>query len=146
MAFSAKISILPAIPILLLAASFNKILGRKQTATLRILFITVVYIFIGFCLAIPIFIKVSQIVIIQLGVLYFIIRLGIKNKMLAWILALVVAISILEIPEVRNHLPKNLGIRYALEQWIHATFMKLNYGGLEPNYTWRDWSKFFITY
>jgi hypothetical protein len=146
MAFGAKISILPAIPILLFAALYNKTLGRQPIETLRMLFITVAYIFIGFCLAIPMFIKASGIVIIQLGILYLIIRLGIKNKMLALGLALVTALCILAIPEIRNHLPKNLGIRYALEQWIHATFMKLNYGGLEPNYTWRDWSKFFITY
>ena len=146
MAFGAKISILPAIPILLFVALYNKTLGRKPIETLRMIFITVVYIFIGFCLAIPMFIKASGIVIIQLGILYFVFRLGIKNKMLAWGLALVTALCILAIPEIRNHLPKNLGIRYALEQWIHATFMKLNYGGLEPNYTWRDWSKFFITY
>lgn len=146
MAFGAKISILPAIPILLLAVLYKKILGRKPIETLRALFLTLIYIFIGFCLAIPMFIKASAIIIIQLGILYLIIRLGIKNKMLAWGLALITALCILAIPEIRNHLPKNLGIRYALEQWIHATFMKLNYGGLEPNYTWRDWSKFFIAY
>lgn len=146
MAFGSKISILPAIPVLLFAASYNKILARKPIETLRALFLTLIYIFIGFCLAIPMFIKASGIVIIQLGILYLIIRLGVKNKMLAWGLALITALCILAIPEIRNHLPKNLGIRYALEQWIHATFMKLNYGGLDPNYTWRDWSKFFITY
>lgn len=146
MAFGAKISILPAIPILLFAALYKKILGRTPIDNLKALFLTVIYIFIGFCLAIPMFIKASGIVIIQLGILYLIIRLGVKNKMLAWGLALITALCILAIPEIRNHLPKNLGIRYALEQWIHATFMKLNYGGLEPNYTWRDWSKFFITY
>ena len=145
-AFGAKISILPAIPILLFSALYNKILGRKPIETLRALLLTIFYIFIGFCLAIPMFIKASGIIIIQLGILYLIIRLGIKNKMLAWGLALISALCILAIPEIRNHLPKNLGIRYALEQWIHATFMKLNYGGLEPNFTWRDWSIFFVTY
>jgi hypothetical protein len=146
MAFGAKISVLPAIPILLLASLYKKPLRSETVQTLRNLFITIIYIFIGFCLAIPMFIKASGIVIIQLGILYLIIRLGIKNKMLALGLALVTALCILAIPEIRNHLPKNLGIRYALEQWIYATFMKLNYGGLEPNYTWRDWSKFFISY
>jgi hypothetical protein len=146
MAFGAKISMLPAIPIFLLASLYKKPIRSETVKTLRNLFISVMYIFIGFCLAIPMFIKASGIVAIQLGILYLIIRLGIKNKMLAWGLALVVALGILAIPEIRNHLPKNLGIRYALEQWIHATFMKLNYGGLDPNYNWRNWSKFFITY
>lgn len=146
MAFGAKISMLPAIPIFLLASLYKKPIRSETVKTLRNLFISVMYIFIGFCLAIPMFIKASGIVAIQLGILYLIIRLGIKNKMLAWGLALVVALGILAIPEIRNHLPKNLGIRYALEQWIHATFMKLNYGGLDPNYSWRDWGKFFIAY
>lgn len=146
MAFGAKISLLPAIPVLLFAAFYKYVLGCKPIDTLKSLFLTIIYIFIGFCLAIPMFIKASGIVIIQLGILYFIIRLGIKNKILAWGLVLATALCILAIPEIRNHLPKNLGIRYALEQWIHATFMKLNYGGLDPNYNWRDWSKFFIAY
>lgn len=146
LAFGAKISMLPAIPILLLASLYKKPLRSETVKTLRNLFITIAYIFIGFCLAIPMFIKASGIVLIQLGILYLLIRLAIKNKKLAWALAIVFAICIFAIPEIRNLLPKNLGIRYALEQWIHATFMKLNYGGLDPNYTWHDWGKFFITY
>jgi hypothetical protein len=146
LAFGAKISMLPAVPILLLASLHKKPLISETVKTLRNLFITIAYIFIGFCLAIPMFIKASGIVLIQLGILYLLIRLAIKNKKLAWALAIVFAICILAIPEIRNLLPKNLGIRYALEQWIHATFMKLNYGGLGPNYTWHDWGKFFITY
>ena len=69
-AFGAKISILPAIPILLFSALYNKILGRKPIETLRALLLTIFYIFIGFCLAIPMFIKASGIIIIQLGILY----------------------------------------------------------------------------
>jgi hypothetical protein len=92
----------------------------------------------------PIFITPSMIVLIMLFCIYLILRTFL-NKNLSIVLSLFVVAAIITVPALRDLLPFNLGIRSAIEEYIYATFYKINKGFNSTEiYSSLDWLSYFI--
>ena len=144
-AFGCKISFLPALVILLVSAAWiNNLSTVNKRDQFELLFKTIIYLYVGFCIAMPIFITPSMILLLMLFCIYFILRTFI-NKNLSIVLGLFVVAGIITVPAIRDLLPFNLGIRSAIEEYIYATFYKINKGFNSTEiYSSLDWLSYFI--
>lgn len=144
-AFGCKISFLPALVILLISAAWiNNLSAVNKRHQCELLLKNIVYLYVGFCIAMPIFITPSMIVLIMLFFIYLILRTFL-NKNLSFVLSLFVVAAIITVPALRDLLPFNLGIRSAIEEYIYATFYKINKGFNSTEiYSSLDWLSYFI--
>jgi len=143
--FGCKISFLPALVILLISAAWiHNLSAVNKRHQCELLLKNIVYLYVGFCIAMPIFITPSMIVLIMLFCIYLILRTFL-NKNLSIVLSLFVVAAIITVPALRDLLPFNLGIRSAIEEYIYATFYKINKGFNSTEiYSSLDWLSYFI--
>lgn len=144
-AFGCKISFLPALVILVISAAWiNNLSTINKRDQCELLLKTIICLYVGFCIAMPIFITPSMIVLVMLFCIYFMLQIFI-NKNLSIILSLFVVAGIITVPAIRDLLPFNLGIRSAIEEYIYATFYKINKGfNSSEIYSSLDWLSHFI--
>ncbi len=144
-AFGCKISFLPALAILFISAAWiNNLSPINMRDQCELLLKTIIYLYVGFNIAMPIFITPSLIVLIMLFSIYFMLQIFI-NKNLSITLSLFAVAGIITLPAIRDLLPFNLGIRSAIEEYIYATFYKINKGfNSSEIYSSLDWISYFI--
>jgi hypothetical protein len=144
-AFGCKISFLPALAILFISAAWiNNLSPINMRDQYELLLKTIIYLYIGFNIAMPIFITPSLIVLIMLFSIHFMLQTFI-NKNLSITLSLFAVTGIITVPAIRDLLPFNLGIRSAIEEYIYATFYKINKGfNSSEIYSSLDWISYFI--
>ncbi len=144
-AFGCKISFLPALVILFISAAWiNNLSPINMRDQCELLLKTIIYLYVGFNIAMPIFITPSLIVLIMLFSIYFMLQIFI-NKNLSITLSLFAVAGIITLPAIRDLLPFSLGIRSAIEEYIYATFYKINKGfNSSEIYSSLDWISYFI--
>ena len=153
LAFGAKISFLPLLAIFLISSiSINFDMRHKYHCVKKCL-LTLLYLLIGFALANPYFLMPAFFLLypftLLMAIFYFLQPLK-KGGIYIFIgiigVALGTLVTLSPLREyVFNDLSHLIGLRHALIEWFHATFLRINDGNGEPTIRFSNWLAYYAT-
>ena len=143
LSFGAKISFLPAILIFIGISIFNLVQINNFKFFFKNISFTLLYIYLGFCIANPYFLPPTFFLLLPTSILIFIFYLfSLKNKyfyILVFFFLIFFIFTAVENLEFFNKLSTLIGFNHAIFQWTHATFLSINNSNTEILFRPKDW-------
>ena len=143
LSFGAKISFLPAILIFIGISIFNLVQINNFKFFFKNIFITFLFIYLGFFIANPYFLPPTFFLLLPISIWIFIFYLFAFKKNYFYILVFISLIffifTAVENLEFLKKLSTLIGLNHAIFQWTHATFLSINNNNTEILFHPKDW-------